>query len=324
MKELVLALSGLLLATSTYAASFDCAKAQTAYEKLVCNDFSLGMSDIAMSDRYHQALALTPHAAKKEIVLSQKNWLASITKALDDKAAQSISNNEIKKWLGGALRARVAELYTQVIVGKPVIMNDQPSSKDVCSAVLSDKNIAKASDVQSSDQGEAPTPSDDEYILSLPNQFSSPNWDQGHARFDFENQGKPVDVYLVSIEATHIVGQFYIVANPEEKHAIEEKLGDATGVNDKLDLASDFALIGAKSNKVDHPPKFASKLFDPSLSSAYGKAAYTRSQVFQFGNSTYLLATATNRFSPTFVVFKPKATTLDPICYYWIRPNIQK
>ncbi len=62
-----------ILSTITFAAGFDCSKASTAVEKLICSDKELSKADQELSDVYSRALASSakPGDFKKE----QINWL---------------------------------------------------------------------------------------------------------------------------------------------------------------------------------------------------------------------------------------------------------
>lgn len=68
-------------------ASFDCAKATTASEKLVCSDQNLSTLDERLSEAYRQALKKTPgkEALKKE----EQHWIESVRDACSDAACMS-------------------------------------------------------------------------------------------------------------------------------------------------------------------------------------------------------------------------------------------
>jgi uncharacterized protein len=63
------------------AASFDCAKASTAVEKLICSDAKLSELDAHVAQAYRQALA-TPAAAQR-VKPEQRRWLAERNKCTD-------------------------------------------------------------------------------------------------------------------------------------------------------------------------------------------------------------------------------------------------
>ncbi|HWT15724.1 MAG TPA: lysozyme inhibitor LprI family protein [Patescibacteria group bacterium] len=87
----------LLLATlDAYAASFDCAKAATKVESMVCTDTTLSALDDTMSDLYGQAAALTPDDAEPK--QSQRAWLRQRNACTDADC------------IAAAYRKRIAEL----------------------------------------------------------------------------------------------------------------------------------------------------------------------------------------------------------------------
>ncbi|MBS1198471.1 MAG: hypothetical protein H6R18_2256 [Proteobacteria bacterium] len=75
------ALLFLLAATTAQAASFDCSKAGNKVERLICNDKTLSNLDGDLGKRYQETLELA--AAPKEIVQTQRNWLAERNRCPD-------------------------------------------------------------------------------------------------------------------------------------------------------------------------------------------------------------------------------------------------
>ena len=60
-------------ATSVHAASFDCTKASTKIEKIICNDEELSKQDAALATAYADALKNIPDP--KELIIGQREWL---------------------------------------------------------------------------------------------------------------------------------------------------------------------------------------------------------------------------------------------------------
>jgi uncharacterized protein YecT (DUF1311 family) len=72
--KLILATLFLLMATGNiYAASFDCGKASSEVEKIICGDEELSSLDEALNKAYRQALERT--LFKNQTIRSQKHWL---------------------------------------------------------------------------------------------------------------------------------------------------------------------------------------------------------------------------------------------------------
>ena len=87
----------LILAASVHAASFDCAKASSEVEKLICSDDELSKLDESLNRAYQKALEHT--LFKEQTIRSQKRWLRKVRDACKDTRC-------IKK----AYEARIKEL----------------------------------------------------------------------------------------------------------------------------------------------------------------------------------------------------------------------
>lgn len=73
MKKSVFALAILALASGGHAASFDCTKASSLVENVICSDSEISDLDDSLSLSYRNALANSDKAS--EIKVSQRNWL---------------------------------------------------------------------------------------------------------------------------------------------------------------------------------------------------------------------------------------------------------
>ncbi|UHL62555.1 hypothetical protein LSG25_10640 [Paralcaligenes sp. KSB-10] len=85
---------GILLAGSAppiaSAASFDCGKARTSFEKAVCADPQLSAQDTAMARRYNAALPLLSAPGQAILRTGQKEWLKMVQAlCLDNKRKES-------------------------------------------------------------------------------------------------------------------------------------------------------------------------------------------------------------------------------------------
>lgn len=80
MNRLVAVLIGLLLAamaTPATAASFDCAKARTKVEKLICKDPQLSRQDEDLAKAYGEALKLWDGQIAAYVKMNQRGWVGS-------------------------------------------------------------------------------------------------------------------------------------------------------------------------------------------------------------------------------------------------------
>lgn len=71
------------LVSEIHAASFDCAKAKTSVEKLVCSDPSISALDDALNEEYETATAVNSDEENSSLRAQQKAWLASRNKCAD-------------------------------------------------------------------------------------------------------------------------------------------------------------------------------------------------------------------------------------------------
>jgi uncharacterized protein len=69
---LMLAAAGAAQAASP---SFDCAKASSSVEKLICNDAELAKLDNSLSSLYHTLMKNTPAAEQKTLKAEQRGWV---------------------------------------------------------------------------------------------------------------------------------------------------------------------------------------------------------------------------------------------------------
>jgi uncharacterized protein len=81
MKILWVSAAIMAAAFEARAASFECAKASTAVEKLICSDAKLSVLDTRLAQAYRQALA-TPAVAQR-VKPEQRRWLAERNKCTD-------------------------------------------------------------------------------------------------------------------------------------------------------------------------------------------------------------------------------------------------
>jgi uncharacterized protein len=74
--KLIFALGLIGLAPHAFAASFDCSKATSPTEKLICSDAQTSALDSKLQQTYDTALAAAPEAVdKKALAKEQRNWI---------------------------------------------------------------------------------------------------------------------------------------------------------------------------------------------------------------------------------------------------------
>src|SRR5215217_8941772 len=109
-KAFCLALLSILLATArqpVQAASFDCAKAETADEKIVCADRQLNDRDVEMSVLYIQLKPLLGMGARGDMEDEQAAWLKRRAACGADRACLSTAYQERVQQLRGGFEALV-------------------------------------------------------------------------------------------------------------------------------------------------------------------------------------------------------------------------
>jgi len=65
----------MFFSTTLYSASFDCKKAQTEVENLICSDDDLSVLDVMLSKNYQKLLNNSSSTDKSELKANQRNWL---------------------------------------------------------------------------------------------------------------------------------------------------------------------------------------------------------------------------------------------------------
>jgi len=108
------------LASDIYAASFDCAKASTLVENVICSDSEISTLDETLSSSYRDALADANHA--NNIKIDQRNWLKKRNSCKDKACLQGMyeqrindlaSVNPLPKKVGDCVDSSIAEKVTR-------------------------------------------------------------------------------------------------------------------------------------------------------------------------------------------------------------------
>lgn len=130
MKQTTLmALAGLLaLSCSAHAASFDCAKAETGVEKLICSDAELSKLDDALALAYSAALRLNdnPMAVQQ----AQKQWLKERDRCSDIACVKTLYASRITS-------LPLAQAFTVI---EDDITSDNPVTKGFCQTMADNLN----------------------------------------------------------------------------------------------------------------------------------------------------------------------------------------
>jgi uncharacterized protein len=302
------------------APSFDCAKAQTSAEHLICADDGLAALDAEMAEAFAQSLARAKDPARRQARLSaQRQWLAGLSTICGLPKlgeVETARRTTATKCVGDAYQKRVAELQRQPGIFYAV---DDQRGRAVCNAVFSTVSWEGAAEVG------------DTFRASVPKAFSPVEWkDFGGvtsvASFDLLNSGSPSTVYRVDRETVHFNYTWYILPAPGEEELIKQQLRGLDGDNLDQALAAFAnkltqavitqrgALLTADQRGGGASP-LESALWDTSTTDAYGNW-YTRSEVFVADGVTYFLTTSVNNLrGPTVALFKAApAGHFDLVC----------
>lgn len=114
MSKLILVIFGwLALGMPVQAASFDCGKAASKVEKLICGDDDLSKLDDELGKAYKEALSKANEAQKQRLVTEQKHWL---------KQTRNICTDE--SCFKQAYSSRLAALTTSLVPKPPAQGSD--------------------------------------------------------------------------------------------------------------------------------------------------------------------------------------------------------
>ena len=87
----------LFFADDSFSASFQCSKASTTIEKLICSDQEIAESDYLLNLEYKKIRKLKPKDEKNVVLLNQKSWLIKRNKVCNDgiKACQEFHRKRL-------------------------------------------------------------------------------------------------------------------------------------------------------------------------------------------------------------------------------------
>ena len=82
---------------TSFAAGFDCSKAASNVEKMICGDEVLSVLDSQLQENYSLALGDAPFAKKADIKKSQEQWIANVRNKCSDRAClQAAYSSQLK------------------------------------------------------------------------------------------------------------------------------------------------------------------------------------------------------------------------------------
>jgi uncharacterized protein len=82
MKNILLIIVGTLLLPVAQAASFDCLKAKSRIERMICKENGLSSQDVDLAKRYQYAIQNS--SDKEKIISEQRQWLTNVRNACQD------------------------------------------------------------------------------------------------------------------------------------------------------------------------------------------------------------------------------------------------
>lgn len=120
MLKFILALAALLFVVSpAAAASFDCGKAQSSFERAICSDAELSAQDDILAQAYQTALGGLSADAASELKSAQRSWLSYAERVCSDDAQPIASDytDEQRQCLATTFRNRVQDLEASRMQG---------------------------------------------------------------------------------------------------------------------------------------------------------------------------------------------------------------
>ena len=117
-KSLLLLLASFCVLPLAGAASFDCAKAKSKQEKIICADPELSALDDSLAAAYKKARVQTPQALQKTLSQWQKQWLEGTQECADSRCLKVNYQSQIDN-LSHISPAAPSGKYVRYWKGKP-------------------------------------------------------------------------------------------------------------------------------------------------------------------------------------------------------------
>ncbi|MEK6791212.1 MAG: lysozyme inhibitor LprI family protein, partial [Deltaproteobacteria bacterium] len=99
MRKMILVLMLVLLPAVGWAASFDCGKAQTKVEKLVCDTSAISKLDDEISKLYQETINKASEEQKQLLIAEQKHWLKHTRNVCGDETCLKLAYWSRQAWL---------------------------------------------------------------------------------------------------------------------------------------------------------------------------------------------------------------------------------
>lgn len=205
----ILALTGvmlvLILIVSVHAATpgFDCSKATTEVEKLICSDDRLADLDKQMADVFRTQLSVMGENEKKAMKKEQNLWLKSRQKILDASASRE---DKLKK-LSELYEKKITELNQKSeSSGKSKAATIMPSAEDTCELCRLFSDSTQRLSLLSNTKG-----SEDINNDGILEKYESRNTDCGGYLQDrySDNDDKPIDAFEeIALDARNHISPF--------------------------------------------------------------------------------------------------------------------
>lgn len=173
MKRLLMMVAGLVLAVSAHAASFDCAKAGTTVERLICDNPAISTLDDALGTAYKAALKAGKQA--DTIKQEQRNWIEERNDCTGAVCLLRAYESRLKT-LGISIQSleperteKRGERHRYVIDDESEYIEDESENRPFCRAVLAALSKTRPSAINRACIAEE--------VLKLPG-VSDPAWEK--------------------------------------------------------------------------------------------------------------------------------------------------
>lgn len=108
---LILLLGWLVMLSPAQAASFDCAKASTKVEHLICSDVELSKLDDELDNAYRKSLQVTHHPS--DLKQKQRDWLAERNGCADSDCVESSYRSQLGELTGKPKAGKLLTLLSK-------------------------------------------------------------------------------------------------------------------------------------------------------------------------------------------------------------------
>jgi uncharacterized protein YecT (DUF1311 family) len=288
MRLIVLAITWViaihLQPAESHAASFDCGKARTVVEKMICADEELGRFDGALAKAYSEALAALDDAAKPQLRSAQRRWIVEAASKCEIRDARD-QDDALKRYcLGNVWFGRAKELVRTAL------------PKQKCEQFIRD-HVTWSGRSDGTDKFTFEG-SDEPEWQRIPN-LGRTAVDAAWAKFDFQNDGSQQPVFWVTVRTSTMYASTFLVAAPEDEGMIRSELGQLGGAIHWETILSDLR---------DQLNKEQTSLVYDADDGVIGNAS---AQLVLINGSTYNVVRANYNM---FVLKRPLARHMEEMC----------